>query len=346
MTGCAVVIPVLNAAAWIEATLASVASQTAPPAEVFVVDDGSTDDSVERAARFSAVRVMRNPGRGVSAARNAGLAAARSDLVAFLDADDLWHPQHLEAVGDLLRRHPRAPAALSRCVPFVDGTSPALEVPGTSVEACEPWAHYPFRNVIFTPSQVVMHREAIERVGGWAEAYDGVEDYYLWLRLTAGAGSLPRLAARTVGKRIHPRSYYHSLVTQRSRELLALRCEALLDAGGHRRQLVSDARRVDLERRMRLLRWTTELADAAAAASAGRVRDAARELEGLVGAGDRDVWEAVFGQLIGGLCSLGVGRVDAARCRQLLGLLRAEWPSPGSAAVLVLQGLLDRHASG
>ncbi len=345
MTGCAVVIPMLNASPWIEATLARGGSQTARPAEVIVVDDGSTDDSLERVARFAPVRVIRNPGKGVSAARNAGLAATRSAFIAFLDADDVWHAGHLEAVASLLRRYGEAPAALARCNPFVDGAEPDLESPGTTVEACDPWALYPFRNAIFTPSQVVARREAIEGLGGWAEAYDGVEDYYLWLRLTAGSGSLPRLTSRTVGKRIHRGSYYHSLVTQRARELLALRCEALLDAGRHRRTLLAKARRPDLDWRMEVLRWSSALADAGAIASAGAVHDAARRLEDLIGPDRRDVWEAVFGQLIGGLCSRGVGRVDAARCRQLLGLLRAEWPSVDSVARAVLQGLLDRHSA-
>jgi hypothetical protein len=91
-----VIIPCHNAAAFIADALRSVLAQTVPALEVLVIDDGSTDDSAKRAEAFGPpVRVMRQENRGVSAARNRGLDAARGDWVAFLDADDLWLPNKL-----------------------------------------------------------------------------------------------------------------------------------------------------------------------------------------------------------------------------------------------------------
>jgi len=92
-----VVIPTYNHGRFVEEAVESVLSQTRPPMETIVVDDGSTDDTAARLARFaSRVEVIRQPNAGVSAARNRGAANATGDLVAFLDADDAWLPIKLE----------------------------------------------------------------------------------------------------------------------------------------------------------------------------------------------------------------------------------------------------------
>jgi glycosyltransferase involved in cell wall biosynthesis len=89
-----VVIPAYNAARYLAATLQSVAEQTAPPGEVIVVDDGSTDATVEIARSFGA-HVLSVTNAGPSAARNAGTQAASGAYIAFLDADDVWLPEKL-----------------------------------------------------------------------------------------------------------------------------------------------------------------------------------------------------------------------------------------------------------
>ncbi|MHB8671183.1 MAG: glycosyltransferase family 2 protein [Acidimicrobiales bacterium] len=91
-----VVIPTHNHAAFLPAALDSVLAQTLPAAEVVVVDDGSTDDTPAALDPYlREVLLLRQPNRGVSAARNAGIAASSSALVAFLDADDVWLPDKL-----------------------------------------------------------------------------------------------------------------------------------------------------------------------------------------------------------------------------------------------------------
>jgi glycosyltransferase involved in cell wall biosynthesis len=108
-----IVVPLYNKAAHVERCVGSIRSQTFTDFEVVVVDDGSTDTSFvdfERAcagdARF---RLIRQPNGGVSMARNTGIAQARADLIAFLDADDEWSPGYLEAIVGLARRHPDVP---------------------------------------------------------------------------------------------------------------------------------------------------------------------------------------------------------------------------------------------
>ncbi len=91
-----VVIPLRDGARHLPAALESVRAQSAPVAEIVVVDDGSTDDGPEIARRFGA-RVVSSPGHGAGAARNAGARIACGPWLAFLDADDLWMPRRIEA---------------------------------------------------------------------------------------------------------------------------------------------------------------------------------------------------------------------------------------------------------
>lgn len=121
-----VVVPLYNKASYIEFTLNSVLSQTFADFEVVVVDDGSSDTGPEVVRRVAGqdarVRIIEQPNGGVSAARNKGIAEALGEWVAFLDADDWWHPDYLATqvaamaalpevhmVATQLRRVPDAP---------------------------------------------------------------------------------------------------------------------------------------------------------------------------------------------------------------------------------------------
>ena len=103
MTRVSLVIPCFNQAAFVAAAIESALAQRMAPAEVILVDDGSTDGSAAAAGRFGKrVRLIRQPNRGAASARNAGVAAARHGLIAFLDGDDLWPPQSLAVRLDRL----------------------------------------------------------------------------------------------------------------------------------------------------------------------------------------------------------------------------------------------------
>lgn len=102
-----VVIPVYNAAKTLRLCLSSVHDQTHPPVEVVVVDDGSTDDSRAIAAEFGCVVVTQPVNRGVSAARNAGVAASRGEVVFFLDSDVALSADAIAAALPPLAEDPR-----------------------------------------------------------------------------------------------------------------------------------------------------------------------------------------------------------------------------------------------
>lgn len=102
-----VVIPAFNAAGTLARAVESVFAQSWPAHEIIVVDDGSADATAEVAASFGgAVRVIRQPNRGVAAARNAGAAAASGDWLAFLDADDWYAPDRLRLHAEWIADDP------------------------------------------------------------------------------------------------------------------------------------------------------------------------------------------------------------------------------------------------
>src|SRR5258708_5856521 len=102
-----VIIPSYNCGRYVTEAVDSALAQTHPPAEVIVVDDGSTDDTEERLRPYSGrIRYLRKENGGVATARNRGIHEAVGELIAFLDSDDSWHPRKLEIQIEYLRQNP------------------------------------------------------------------------------------------------------------------------------------------------------------------------------------------------------------------------------------------------
>lgn len=121
-----VIIPVRDGARYIASAIESVLGQTEPPAELFVVDDGSSDGTACIVSQFSesGVRLIQQPPSGAAAARNAGVKLARYELLAFLDADDLWTSNKLEQQCAELQSDPTLDMVFGYVRQFV---SPDLE---------------------------------------------------------------------------------------------------------------------------------------------------------------------------------------------------------------------------
>ena len=113
-----VVMPLYNKAAHVRAAIESVFAQTFPPHEILVVDNRSTDGGREIVAAIGDARIqlldLSTPGPGGYAGRNIGIRAARGDWIAFLDADDLWQPDHLAVLAEGIGADPSARAAATR----------------------------------------------------------------------------------------------------------------------------------------------------------------------------------------------------------------------------------------
>lgn len=183
MTRIAVVIPTHNRAPVLAAALDSVLQQSAPPDECLVVDDGSTDGTENLVRRsYPGVTYLRQPHRGVSAARNLGIRQARADWVAFLDSDDRWMPGKLAAQ----RR------ALESCDRVICHTDELWIRHGRRVNPMRKHRKHGgwiYRHCLplcaISPSASMVRRDVLMDAGGFDESLPACEDYDLWLRLCA-----------------------------------------------------------------------------------------------------------------------------------------------------------------
>jgi glycosyltransferase involved in cell wall biosynthesis len=173
-----VIVAVFNGERFLGAALDSALDQTYSPVEVIVVDDGSDDASAE-VARRRGVRVLRRGHRGVSAARNAGIAVARGAFLAFLDSDDLCTPDRLAIQVEHLHRNPHLGFVLARAHIFLEPGTPR---PGWFKDE---WiAGESERGVLGT---LLARAELFRRLGGFDTSYDLCEDLE-WLARAKVAG--------------------------------------------------------------------------------------------------------------------------------------------------------------
>jgi glycosyltransferase involved in cell wall biosynthesis len=207
-----VVIPVYNSSAYIAEAIESVLGQTYTHFEIIVVDDGSTDKTQEILDRYRAkVKCFYQENRGVSAARNVGVRNAKGELIAFLDADDVWLPGKLEKQVRFLTQHAE--------VPFIFGDTDLFNDSGTVISALlrqkkmasqlpekEFVVKNPFELLLdenFIPTSTgLVRRSVLMEAGGFDESLRSVEDRDLWLRIAIKhpMGCIPEVLSR---KRLH-----------------------------------------------------------------------------------------------------------------------------------------------
>ncbi len=184
-----VIVPVYNGAAFLGEALDSLRAQAYPALDIIVIDDGSTDDSARIAVEAGDdVRLLRQANRGPAAARNLGLAEARGDLIAFLDADDLWPAGKLAAQVARLAAEPSLEVALGRVQAF--------GAPGVPLPATQPVIDVHLGSGVF-------RREVFERVGGFDAGLRFSEDHDWFLRAREQGVRLVVMQAVTLLYRVH-----------------------------------------------------------------------------------------------------------------------------------------------
>jgi len=151
--------------------------------ELIVVDDGSSDETPQMLLAYgSALRMLRQENRGVSAARNAGIAAARGELIAFLDSDDIWLPGKLARQVEFFRRHPEALICQTEELWVKNG---CRVNPGRRHRKRGGMIFEPSLDLcLVSPSAVMLRRGLFDRVGIFDERLPACEDYDLWLRVS------------------------------------------------------------------------------------------------------------------------------------------------------------------
>ncbi len=193
MFRCSVVIPCHNAARYLGAALRSAAAQTLAPHEVILVNDASTDDSVN-VARHSGVdvKLLHCEHRHAGLARNDGIRAATGDWIAFLDADDLWYPDHLARAATLLA--PGSDVGFLAYHHFLEGDDqvrdihedlrPKVDRPSPGLASAR-FVELMTRGFHFGHSTELVRRDRVLAVGGFDAAQKRRHDFDLWLRVIA-----------------------------------------------------------------------------------------------------------------------------------------------------------------
>jgi glycosyltransferase involved in cell wall biosynthesis len=179
-----VIIPTYNRGRVIKEAIDSVLAQDYTEFELIVVDDGSTDHTSDVLDSYrNVIKVLSQKNRGVSAARNRGIAEASGKFIAFLDSDDLWLPQKLSTQVEFFNKTPDALICQTEEVWIRNGLrvnpkkrhkKPSGMIFKLSLELC-----------LVSPSAVMIKRSLFDRVGEFDETLPACEDYDLWLRISS-----------------------------------------------------------------------------------------------------------------------------------------------------------------
>lgn len=185
-----VVIPLYNKEADVLKTLKSVLNQRFRAFEIIVVNDASTDNSLQivKSIDDKRIRIIEHKkNRGLSASRNTGIKAAKNEYIAFLDADDYWDIAFLEAVKKLVVNNPKEHVFGTFYKEVINGKThiPKVNVPKKKVG--KSWVIDDFfelnkQNLIITQSCLVIKKSAFKFIGGYAEEITFAEDIEFYIR--------------------------------------------------------------------------------------------------------------------------------------------------------------------
>ncbi len=179
-----VVIPAYNVSPYIQQAVESALNQTVTEIEVLLIDDGSTDGTIEQLSEFRdhRLKIIRRNHAGVSVTRNVGIEVARARHIGFLDGDDIWLPHKLEKHLALMEFYPDADMtfSLSR---DIDETGRTRGLPPLQPAEVISFRELLRQNLVRTTSTVVVRKEAFLKAGLFDPSLVSCEDYDMWLRI-------------------------------------------------------------------------------------------------------------------------------------------------------------------
>lgn len=181
-----VIIPCYNGGRFLREALESALRQTRPPAQVIVVDDGSSDDSVAVAQSVPGVRLIRQQNRGASLARNRGIEEATGEFLIFTDQDDRLLPDAIEIGLDALREHPTSGFTYGFHRPIHFDGRAAPEPPRRLVTDAS-YLRTLEGDTLVPPGCAMFRRSVVEAVGGFRDGTFPTEDYDFYLRVSREA---------------------------------------------------------------------------------------------------------------------------------------------------------------
>jgi glycosyltransferase involved in cell wall biosynthesis len=207
-----VVIAVKNVERYLGEALRSVVDQSYPSTETIVVDGNSSDRSVDVANSFSGVRCISQVGSGLAGAWNQGIEASHGELIAFLDGDDRWLPDKLEAQVDLLRENPDAAGAIGLVRFFLQADAAAP--PGLRPELLEGERVGPM------PGTLLVRREVFDRIGTFDPSLTVALDVDWFARAKDAGFEFVTVQRPVLEKRFHEGNLSHMHPAGYQREML------------------------------------------------------------------------------------------------------------------------------
>lgn len=220
-----VIIPAFNAEQTILATIKSVQQQTFSDFELIVINDGSTDQTLDllKTIEEPRLKIFSHDNAGLPVARNRGIAHATGEFITFIDADDLWTPDKLELQLIALKKQPKAGVAYS-WTNFLDEDGEFFHEGDPIWFEGDVYAHLLVWNFIASGSNPLIRREAIESIGEFDPTLRSCEDWDFWLRLAARwqfvvvpkPQILYRLSSGTMSSKIKVMEEAHLTVIERA----------------------------------------------------------------------------------------------------------------------------------
>ena len=182
-----VIVPLYNKAAYITKTIRSVLSQTHPDFEVLIVDDGSTDNSLDvvKAITDKRITIIFQENKGVSAARNTGIKAAKYNLIALLDADDWWDETYLEEMLGLIRDYPAVSLYCSQFASVFKGKIfPIVDI-SQKTDCFDGFQEgIQLKHLPVHTSATIIKKEVLQQSGLFDERISLFEDHDLYIRIS------------------------------------------------------------------------------------------------------------------------------------------------------------------